>query len=295
MQNFIGLDARLSMKRLIYIISAEFSGSTALDMLISTYPGFVGMGEVAQTLNHLAHHGDYKRNCSCEEAVGACPMWSAMLPKLRVHAPSEIGVKYDILDSELCRRYGNDYSLIDSSKRLDVLESHLRQYGDRLHVIFLVRDIRGYLFSQLSKGNRRTRLRRQRGGFLLGRAPVWFGEIYNWTIRTLRIYFFLKRHRVPHLRVGYDDLGLNRHAVAWHISDFTGMGNVLPDFSFAGRDHHMVRGNKFVIMRAPAGGFSYDDSWTKQSLPLACRVIVAALLPLSNRLVYRRERGLELS
>ena len=63
------------MKQLVYIVSPEFSGSTAIDMLIGTLPGYVSGGELTDAFNQI-HSGRLKTKCSCGADADDCPVWA---------------------------------------------------------------------------------------------------------------------------------------------------------------------------------------------------------------------------
>ncbi|MEO7210682.1 MAG: sulfotransferase [Chitinophagaceae bacterium] len=70
---------------ILYIISDKRSGSTLLENILSKSNEAVSLGEVAMLKNHVLKEGPGEKwgwNCSCGEALSACPFWSPVLQKV---------------------------------------------------------------------------------------------------------------------------------------------------------------------------------------------------------------------
>ena len=62
------------MKKIIHIAGLGFSGSTFLDMLLSSFKGFIGVGEMMFLQDYII----YEKRCMCGESLKKCRQWSIM-------------------------------------------------------------------------------------------------------------------------------------------------------------------------------------------------------------------------
>jgi len=59
----------------VYIAGSGRSGSTLLERLLGTLPGFVNVGEINDVFRRVAA---YDEKCGCAEAFSVCPFWTAV-------------------------------------------------------------------------------------------------------------------------------------------------------------------------------------------------------------------------
>ena len=59
----------------VFIAGSGRSGSTLLERLLGTLPGFVNVGEINDVFRPAAK---YDEKCGCSEAFSACPFWTAV-------------------------------------------------------------------------------------------------------------------------------------------------------------------------------------------------------------------------
>jgi hypothetical protein len=71
------------MRRLCYIASPSYSGSTLLTLLLNTHPGVATVGELK---GRLYASREAPRRCSCGRDVEACSFWSAVGTRLARNA-----------------------------------------------------------------------------------------------------------------------------------------------------------------------------------------------------------------
>jgi len=67
---------KMSKVRIVSIISAGFSGSTLLDLILGSHPSTFSLGEVGQ-IDHYRNQPD--RLCTCGDPVGSCQFWAECL------------------------------------------------------------------------------------------------------------------------------------------------------------------------------------------------------------------------
>ena len=119
------------MKQIVYIIALKRSGSTALDMLLGTLPGYVSFGETTNAFNRIAG-SKAKWPCSCGADLPACPVWSAVAKAIRRPGNDGMAERYRSLLAIADRQVGSGVTVVGSSKRLDRLVLLPARDGDRV-------------------------------------------------------------------------------------------------------------------------------------------------------------------
>jgi hypothetical protein len=244
----------------VYITSMSHSGSTLLDMLISSHPHVVSVGEI-KAITKL----DRPKRCTCgAPTVFECPFWTAVDQRLRQTA----GIAVDRL--ELLSRDEPDFEkhnravfdavrnetgasvIVDSSKSLDRLLALLECSSFDLTVIHLVRSPFGVGYSLVKKGG------------LLGPESI------RWAQRNLLVRRLLEPHR--HLEVAYEQLVDHPSESMSRIMDLLGLGFEPEQLDFAGRTRHNVSGNRVRFDHAAT--IVHDLSW-KTGLTVRQKAVVA--------------------
>lgn len=144
--------------RIVYIVGCGHSGSTLLDMLVSTHSQIFSVGEAKM----FGRSPDKRCTCGAEHWYG-CPFWKAVDGRMCADGGPGLGHE-DIEDgdrevfSAYNRRFFRAVSetsgcpvVLDSSKDFSRLKSFLNS-DLRVDVIHLIRDPRGVAFSGLRKG-----------------------------------------------------------------------------------------------------------------------------------------------
>ena len=89
-------------RKLVYILSPSFSGSTLLTMLLAQHPGIATIGELKATA--MGPTEEYV--CSCEQAIRSCPFWKTLKERC-----ADAGVSFDV--SEFNTHFGSSGRLSD--------------------------------------------------------------------------------------------------------------------------------------------------------------------------------------
>ncbi|MEM7396465.1 MAG: hypothetical protein AAF492_29385, partial [Verrucomicrobiota bacterium] len=152
---------------IIYITSFSHSGSTLLDLLISSHHAVTSMGE-AKVLSRIGSSRRRKaelpplekRRCACGERTPDCPFWTDVDRYLQSHHELELSrLELYHEDAEEFRRHNQSlfeavsavsqcHYLVDLSKDLGRLR-RLREAGFDVRPIHLVRSPHGVVFSQI--------------------------------------------------------------------------------------------------------------------------------------------------
>ena len=275
------------MKQLVYIISPEFSGSTVTSTLLSSIPNYVSVGETTNTFNRNNSDTLDGRPCSCGHLGEECILWSKILKTTKNLDKLKSIERYEILDNELEKIYGDKYSLIDISKRIDTLLLLNSRYKRKIKVIFLTRDLRSYLHGRLEKP---SKLGLQRFGTLLNLLPLWFGETINWLYRTGRIYICLRYYKIENLRIGFEEISKHSEIASKIIIKYLQQDNMKIDFSLKVSEHHILNGNRIFIDDKISSGFKYNDKWRMRKWPFLCLVTLKILSKINKKFVYSNTR-----
>lgn len=272
------------MNQVVYICSLSHSGSTALSLLLARHVKMVSLGEVESTY----YQADRLRNvCTCGAKYVDCPFWGDISPNGAsshdVSGPDDfyLGIM------ERASRYAAEHdirTLCDSSKTLSGLEQW-RAFGDaRVKVIFLVKDIRSYLLSQIERrANADKRAKDGARGLVLNRVPVL---AFRWMASNTRIRRFLVKNDVDFLLLGYEELCLRTEQALDTIFRFLGLPQEeLGSQRDRGRkDVHMIKGNKMRRNPEASASIYYDFRWMEAQTWLNLNAM--PYLRVNNKLVY---------
>jgi hypothetical protein len=177
-------------RKIIYIVGLSHSGSTVLDMLLTTAGKAVGLGQVWTVLREDPAH-TRTRLCSCGASAPECPLWGPVSERLaRLPESASPGERYRLVLDGVDRLYGPDIAVIDSSKHAEYLAVLAKEMpGVELAVVHNIKDVRPFTVSTLDnlerKGPERplpeklfyqwyrdNRAGQALAGKLLGRPPV---------------------------------------------------------------------------------------------------------------------------
>jgi hypothetical protein len=292
--------------RILYVGGYGRSGSTLMDMMLSTHPDAFGAGELARIFDYV-RSGD---RCSCGEVYERCDVWGPVLvhtlatvPGLTYEEAARVTRRVDSrrsfwgrgldLSAPINQRYRAIWCtlleavaartgsrvLVDSSKsdrgngiRALVLS---RVCGFDVRALHLVRDPRGVMWSVLKGSNRKLEAGEPaalRGGS--ARALV------GWTMANATVHAMNARG-LRSERLRYEDLvtepeenlmklgeplGLDMAPVAGHLA--AGL-ELVPG--------HGVSGNR--LRRKGVTSLKLDAAW-RTSLPVHARILAGLVWPL---------------
>ena len=197
------------MNKIIYIAGIGHCGSTILDMSLGCHPSIIGLGEVINLL--LAKKEDFSKEkftqvlCSCGQNMDVCEFWSGAKNILLTNSKKTIEAKFQSLNHHFNKKFGNDKILVDSSKNLtNILNFYHKNY--KLYVIFLIRDVRSWVYSRHSR----------HGTNMIKLAFRWFKA-------NFRMKQYLLRQNFEFMNVGYEELSLYPDVLLKRICDFIGI------------------------------------------------------------------------
>lgn len=249
---------------LTYILGSGHSGSTILQFLLAGHPGVIGLGEVFQPAMGPV---DESMICSCGSDYASCPVWAGTAPAV----PGNSSAWYRELAKRLTLICPEATHWVDSSKLpaaispwMDLLQENIIS---RIRVLYLVRDVRGWVLSD--QRARQRKAKSPRGIFRC--MKVWRRE-------QNKMLAFLKESSLDYQIVSYESLIFNTESMLKKIGMFLGLDqHDLPwEDRLKSAVVHDVFGNRVKNNPKARGRLTYDDSW-QYSLPV--NLLACALLP----------------
>jgi hypothetical protein len=239
-------------RRIIYILGLSHSGSTILDMLLTTGGKAVGLGQVWTVLfEEPALSKD--RVCSCGAAARDCAVWGHILNRLaQLPRDTPATDQYEIVLKSVDDLYGPDMAVIDSSKHAKYLKVLAAMPAAEVAAIHNMKDVRPFTISTLD-----NRVRKEEPGELPEKI------FYQW-YRDNRAGFALAGQllgRAP-IRVTYEGLCLSTDTMVAQLAEALGEDYIDTGVPLDWGHTHIIAGNR---LRLPERGKTkqliYDYRW----------------------------------
>jgi hypothetical protein len=237
------------------------SGSTLLEMLLSTSPSVYGVGELFD-YNHAQSNNGL---CSCSQRRADCPVWGDVAKRElkivnRVNRETYVNILTFLLNPfrkrlrfkntsedleffqeirKAAQLEDNTY-IVDSSKEVGRLIELSQSTGVDLYNVFLVRDARGVAHST-SKNIKRP-------------GKNYFMAIFRWIVMNGLISASIRKLKIRSIRVSYDRFCLDPATVIKELEAFLGIA--IPDDyiqTIQGMDYHSIRGNRLRLAQNRKG------------------------------------------
>lgn len=241
------------MSSLVYIAGLGHSGSTLLDLLLSSQPGITGLGEIDVLINPQKRETYLKKfqkyPCTCGKLPAECPVWSTFREVLHNGEVRSFDQAYRKV-LEITRNVTGAQMISDSSKRLTTLKKvyhSLDEIGierDQFRVIHLVKDVRNFTASML---------RDKKMTFTIRQA------FRHWKTSNREIDTYLNTHQIPHITVGYEELALSTEFTMNRIAGFLGLNPDRIVIQLNGKNGHIAFGNQMRISQSDK--IWYDYRW----------------------------------
>jgi hypothetical protein len=244
------------VRRIIYVVGLSHSGSTVLDMALTTGGKAVGLGQIWTVLREDPAQSR-TRICSCGSAAPECAVWGPVIERLENLPTNALPQdRYRLVLESVDRLYDADISIIDSSKHADnlALMSEIRDLD--LAVLHNIKDVRAFTVSTLDN------LRRKGQG-----RPLPEKVFYQWYRDNRASYALAERliGRAP-VRVMYEGLCLSTEAVAARLAEALGAPYIDTGATLNHGRTHIIAGNR---LRLPDAGkvkqLAYDYRWMVRS------------------------------
>ena len=257
-------------RAVIYIAGLSHSGSTVLDMMLTTGGKAVGLGQVWTVLRESPER-TAMRVCSCGKPAPDCPVWGPVTARLAVDvamiAPED---RYRLVLESVAKNYGAELAVIDSSKHasyLPVLANKIP--GLQLKVLHNIKDVRAFTISTLDNAKRKANKRLLPEKLFL----QWYRDNRNSYADATRAL-----GRSPH-RVMYEGLCLATERVIAELAEVLGERYIDADAPLHAGHTHIIAGNRLSQREGDGKRLAYDYRWLMRSEWLR----PYALLPMVRR------------
>ena len=244
------------LRKIIYIVGLSHSGSTILDMLLTTAGKAVGLGQVWTVLREDPAH-TRTRICSCGASAPECEVWGAVLERLaRLPDDAVQRDRYQVVLDVVGGLYGEEVAVVDSSKHADYLAVLSEIPGVDLAVLHNMKDVRPFTISTLDN------LARKGQGH-----PLPEKVFYQWYRDNRASYALAEKliGRAP-VRVMYEGLCLSTEAVTGRLAESLGADYIDIGATLNHGRTHIIAGNR---LRLPESGkakqLAYDYRWMVRS------------------------------
>lgn len=247
----------VAARKIIYIVSLSHSGSTILDMLLTTAKKAVGLGQVWTVLQETPLQSR-ERTCSCGARATDCEMWGAIIERLGqlpFDAPSRD--RYRLVLERAAELYGPEIAVIDSSKNAQHLKVMAHEFTDiDVAVLHNIKDVRAFTVSTLDNLKRK------------GRRPLLAEKIFYQWYRDNRKSCEVATKLLcrPPVRVMYEGLCLSTDTVVARIAKSLGEAYIDTNIALDHGYTHIIAGNR---LRLPEEGkakqLAYDYRWFVRS------------------------------
>ena len=242
----------------VYVLGLEHSGTTLVSSLAAAGDDAVALGEVSHFLSpdtlraYRQRWGDQGEaiKCSCGETWWTCDFWSPIEAAWDLQRGLSRLERYRIYFRHLGDRYGEDVTVIDSSKSLEDLQfivDNAAQFNlavSDISVLMVVKDPRSFAFS----------IKRKNAGKLS--VPGILRTFNWWYSVNARNLAFLQDAGLSWRCIQYEKLCLNQREE---------QEKLIPRSAVAGAAakplrNHIVLSNK-DFLQGKNKGIRYDYSW----------------------------------
>ena len=266
---------------LVFILGLGHSGTTILDLALGAHPNIVGVGEGANVLKKPV---DKKKNnppvrlrtseriehpCTCGETAANCSVWGPTLDWLIENDNELLENKYKYLIKQVKKEYSNAYFIVDSS--MGALQSAKSLHKEfNIYILFLVRDIRSWVHSMVTKKNEAV-----------------FRILWRWYSKNKKIEAKIINSGITFFTLGYEELALAPENILQSICQWLGLEfhdeMLLP---MKNTKSHIVEGNRIRKNLKHAAQITYDGSWLANPNMSKLILLTLPFLKLNQRLVY---------
>jgi hypothetical protein len=271
--------------KIIYICGYGRSGSTLLDILLGQQRSIFGAGEIIGLSQHVYLNDEY---CACGERVSSCSFWRPVVEQWQADQPRsfmeefrrtqwKVGTVFSprrwfggrYLDAfsdhtarlmRLVAERSGKAAIVDSSKWPGRGMALAKAKGVDLHVVHLVRDVRGVAWS-LSKAyeaNAAKGLQR-----VIVPKPLLYSAA-RWAYVNLAAEWLCRKvGPAKYLRIRYEEVAADPVGSLQRIASLAGLALDSHDFETGAFDPaHQVAGNRLRMQKEIR--VKSDDSWQKE-------------------------------
>jgi len=253
---------QMDSKTIIYIAGKGHSGSTLMDLLLSTHPRICGLGEARMLVNDQRRptytSNAEERICSCGKSIDQCELWRSYIQYADEVEDAGFEQKYRHLIEMVKDHVGKDTIISDSSKYIKPLEKITRTVRndkergemltlDDLFVVHLVKDARAWATSMKYRHD-------------LDKARLAY-YMFHWVKDNQEIGEFLDHHGIQHMKVTYEGLCFNTEKVLSSILEAAGLEVSKSVGKLPKAQAHIGLGNPMRTDEDKSKNIMYDSRW----------------------------------
>ena len=270
---------------LVFIASLGHSGSTLLDLVLGGHSRLVGLGEVAAVLKSFAEDGaSLAGACSCGQEAASCAVWGQVARRLADEPDATPARRYRLVFETVRTVFGPEVMPVDSSKYLPWLRL-LRDEADvDLKVLFLLKDVRNFMVSELEAGGRKRGQGQRRRRMTPLRAFAY------WHRHNRAVERFIDDRGLPVFCLGYEELCLAAEPIARRLCGFLGLDFEPGMLHLRSSRSHVLRGNRMRHQPEKAA-ITYDHRWFLRREWLLPAILCPGIMRYNRDRVY--SNGLE--
>lgn len=242
--------------KVIYVMSLGHSGSTLLDMILSSNSKVIGLGEVRNTLLRAR---EAQNACTCTASWETCPVWSTVIANQRTSGPSARKSGFNLLIDQVQSQFSAITHLVDSSKTKAGLGGWKAQKNIDIRILFLFKDVRSFLASWSARSKKPDK-REKDGlrGLILHRPSAL---VFRWYKYNRRMLSYLETTGVNFLPVSYEQLCFEPEHVLEKICAFTSLQYEGSMLQLESHTAHILRGNTMRFDPDRNRSIKYDSRW----------------------------------
>lgn len=260
--------------QIVYIVGLSHSGSTLLDLILGGHSAFIGLGEIALSVDPDLHQVvENHKQCSCGNSLEDCSFWGAVISHLEQVPDADFMQRYKIVLDEFNAKFGSSYVAVDSSKDLSVLKNLHEKLGMELKVLHLMKDVRNYTISQMMKHSGEQR----------GSA---YRHFRTWYRKNREITSYLKTQEMRFLPVGYEELCLQPNVIIPQICEFLGVDMESSMLDIQNSQSHVIRGNRMRAQVEKRESLQYDYRWFRHMAWCLPSLIYPRIMQFNTSWVY---------
>ena len=208
--------------KVLFIAGLGRSGSTLLNVFLGKSPNVLALGEIVNSPEDLKKRLSTEA-CTCKENTEGCNFWHGFSKYLDENYNTDY---YETLITYVEHMYPEKKIIIDASKNINSMNRWLSLRKNnpniQIYIIHLVRDVRGWVFSQY---------KRRKKGLLLNRLMWLCRNLYSWYRQNKNIDLFLNKYQYEYLRIGYEEFIFYRKKVVDLIFAYCNEANSISQYS----------------------------------------------------------------
>lgn len=269
--------------KVIVLNSLSHSGSTVISMVLSSAVNAVSLGEIYQVLRDNPDDWLAKDDkCSCSNPLGMCEFWKPVLEHIKTKNITDIVERYRFSLEYFGKLYGENGILIDTSKGVKHLDIY-KQLDVHYKLVYLIRDVRSYAFSQS-----KVAARQKRKGIKKVKGQVWF-QFLKWYFGNKKRLSKFSKEDINCHTVGYEDFCFNQEARLKQICAHTDIDYKETYLTMSESKHHVLMGNPMRNNKSKQAGIRYYSSWLTDKRNIIPSIIFPFVLSFNIKLVYKQK------